>query len=205
MPCHRSIRVVLAALAVPIAAMSLNQVEAGEKPARRPGPGMSVQQAYEAKGAHRHTDFDPKAAGLDPREAAYLSSLFDLVDLAIVEKTQAWLWFQSAGRAGAPVATYKDRIGGLVAEIDRLPATERLQPVRRLIVDAIRDQTLFFEAWEQSEKGGVAAAADSKGRYLQSSSEKLQAAYSQLRGLFPTAGQRNFAAFYDHLCVLDMQ
>ncbi len=201
----RSTCVILAGLSLLVAGLSIAGPEAGDPPARKPSSGMTVQQAYQSHAGHRHTDFDPTAAGFNPREAAYLVNLFDLVDLAIVEKTQAWTWFQSGGRAGAPVGTYKGRIDRLVTDIDRLPAPERLQPVRTLIVEAIREQTLFFEAWEQSERGGVARATDNKGRYLQSSSQKLQLAYSHLRALFPEAGKRNFDSFYDHLCVLDLQ
>jgi hypothetical protein len=205
MPRNRSSRVSLMMSALLVAGLPIAGSRAGEPPARKPASGMTVQQAYQSHAGHRHTDFDPTAAGFNPREAAYLVNLFDLVDLAIVEKTQAWTWFQSGGRAGAPVGTYKGRIDSLVTDIDRLPAPERLQPVRTLIVEAIREQTLFFEAWEQSERGGVAKATDDKGRYLQSSSQKLHQAYGHLRVLFPEAGKRNFDSFYDHLCVLDLQ
>jgi len=198
-------RFILAGSSLLLLTLSLADATAGDAPARKSPSGMTVQQAYEAHAGHRHTDFDPTAAGFSPREAAYLVSLFDLIDLAIVEKTQAWTWFQSGGRAGAPVATYKDRIDDLIGAIDRLPAPDRLQPIRTLLVEAIREQTLFFEAWEQSERGGAIPVADGRGRHLQSSSQKLHQAYGQLRVLFPEAGKRNFDAFYDHLCVLDLQ
>ena len=44
----------------------------------------------------------------------------------------------------------------------------------------------------------------SRGIYLKSSSQKLHQVYGQLMNLFPDAGQQNFDAFYDHLCVLDL-
>jgi hypothetical protein len=174
-----------------------------------PAFGMTVQEAYEAMDGHRHTDFDPHAPGLVHAEAIYLTELFELVDLAIVEKMQTWVWFQSEGRKGASFRESRTRVDQIIAEFVTLEAPARLAEVQRLMVEAIQEQRAFFQAWQEAfdargrdEESGQAHAA--RGRLMESSSAKLHAAYNQLRALFPTAGRRNLDAFYDHLCVLDM-
>ena len=173
-----------------------------------PAHAMTVEQAYDEM-QHRHATLDPTSAGFSREEAAYLSRLFELVDLAIVEKMQAWTWFQSEGRKGKSVQEYRNRVDSLIATLDTLPAPERLRGVKRLLVEAIRDQRAYFETWNQALT--VAAAGQdnaavhrTRGNYMKSSSQKLHQAYAQLMSLFPNAGQQNFDAFYDHLCVLDL-
>lgn len=173
-----------------------------------PAAALTVEQAYEEM-AHRHAGLDPAAAGFTREEAAYLSRLFELVDLAIVEKAQAWTWFQSEGRKGKSLPEYRVRVDALIARLDSLPAPDRLRSVQGLLVDAVRDQRAFFETWTQALEVG-ARGQDyqdihrSRGMHLKNSSRKLHQVYGQLMDLFPNAGQQNFDAFYDHLCVLDL-
>ncbi len=173
-----------------------------------PAAAQTVEQAYEEM-AHRHAGLDPASAGFTREEAAYLSRLFELVDLAIVEKAQAWTWFQSEGRKGKSLPEYRVRVDALIARLDSLPVPERLRSVQRLLVEAIRDQRAFFETWTQALEVGSRGQDNqevyrSRGIYLKDSSRKLHQVYGQLMDLFPNAGQQNFDAFYDHLCVLDL-
>lgn len=169
---------------------------------------ITVEEAYQEL-AHRHASLDPASAGFTREEAAYLSRLFELVDLAIVEKTQAWTWFQSEGRKGKALPDYRLRVDALVARLDALPAPDRLRQVQDLLVDALRDQQAFFETWTRALEVGARGQDNrevykSRGLHLKASSEKLHQAYGRLMDLFPNAGQQNFDAFYDHLCVLDL-
>jgi hypothetical protein len=173
-----------------------------------PAAALTVEQAYEEM-AHRHAGLDPASAGFTRAEAAFLSRLFELVDLAIVEKAQAWTWFQSEGRKGKSLPEYRIRVDALIARLDSLPAPERLRSVQGLLVDAVRDQRAFFETWTQALEVGARgqdnqAVHRSRGNHLKNSSRKLHQVYGQLMDLFPNAGQQNFDAFYDHLCVLDL-
>jgi hypothetical protein len=184
--------------------MSVCAVAAAANPAR----AMTVEQAYQEM-QHRHASLDPTSRGFTRDEAVYLSRLFELVDLAIVEKMQAWTWFQSEGRRGNAVQEYKNRVDSLIGILDAQPAPEKLRDVQRLLVEAIRDQRAFFQTWNDAL--AVAASGKdtreayrSRGTYLKSSSQKLHQVYAQLMSLFPDAGQQNFDAFYDHLCVLDL-
>lgn len=169
---------------------------------------MTVGEAYEEM-AHRHAGLDPASAGFAREEAAFLSRLFELVDLAIVEKAQAWTWFQSGGRKGKALPEYRVRVDALIARLDALPAPDRLRPVQALLVDAVRDQRAFFETWTQALEVGAGGQDNqdvhrSRGIHLKNSSRKLHQVYGRLMDLFPNAGQQNFDAFYDHLCVLDL-
>jgi hypothetical protein len=169
---------------------------------------ITVQEAYDEM-AHRHASLDPASTGFTREEASYLSRLFELVDLAIVEKAQAWTWFQSEGRKGKSLPEYEARVEVLVARIDALPAPENLSQVQDLLVDAIGDQRAFFETWTKALEVGARGQDNrevhkSRVLHLKSSSDKLHQAYGLLMDLFPNAGQQNFDAFYDHLCVLDL-
>ena len=173
-----------------------------------PAAALTVEQAYEEM-AHRHAGLDPASAGFTREEAAFLSRLFELVDLAIVEKAQAWTWFQSEGRKGKSLSEYRVRVDALIARLDSLRAPERLRSVQRLLVEAIRDQRAFFETWTQALEVRARGQDNqdvhrSRGIHLKDSSRKLHQVYGQLMDLFPNAGQQNFDAFYDHLCVLDL-
>jgi len=178
-------------------------------PASGQASAMTVQEAYEAMDGHRHTEFDPHAPGLIHAEAAYLAKLFDLVDLAIVEKMQTWVWVQSEGRKGASFRDSRARVDRIAADLGALRAPVRLAEVQRLMVEAVREQRAFFEAWQEAFDASTRNVDNSQAnaasnRLMQSSSAKLRAAYNQLQTLFPAAGRRNLDAFYDHLCVLDL-
>lgn len=169
---------------------------------------MTVEEAYQEI-AHRHAALDPGAAGIGRDDAAFLSRLFELIDLAIVEKVQAWAWFQSEGRRGKPFPAYRERIEALIARIEALPAPERLRAPHRLLVDAIRDQRDFFASWEEAVQVSLQGKSSRGAHYarmnaLRSSSARLHQVYDQLVRLFPEAGPQNFNAFYDHLCALDL-
>ena len=184
--------VALAALAAALTAALAAQAPSAPK----------VDQAYEELG-HRHAAIDPTSRGFSREEGVFLSRLFELVDLAIVEKSEAWTWFQSEGRKGSDVREYRQRIDALILRLDGLPAPDRLRDVQRLLVAAIREQRAFFEAWDRAMAGG-GGDDPARGKHLQDSSAKLHQAYDALLHLFPDAGQQNFDAFYDHLCVLDL-
>ena len=173
-----------------------------------PAAALTVDEAYQEM-AHRHAGLDPASAGFAREEAACLSRLFELVDLAIVEKAQAWTWLHSEGRRGKPLPEYRIRLDALIARLDSLPAPDRLRPVQTLLADALRDQRAFFETWTPALEVGARGQENqdvqrSRGIYLKDSSRKLHQVYGQLMDLFPNAGQQNFDAFYDHLCVLDL-
>src|SRR5262245_27006416 len=160
-----------------------------------PARSMTVEEAY-GEMQHRHATLDPTSKGFSREEGAYLSRLFELVDLAIVEKMEAWTWFQSEGRKGKSLQEYRAQVDSLITTLNTLPPPEKLKEMQRLLVEAIQDQRAFFETWNEA----IAVASSgrdnreahrSRGVYLKSSSQKLHRVYGMLMDMFPAAGQQN--------------
>ena len=175
-----------------------------------PVAAMTVGEAYQEI-QHRHASLEPTSSGFSREEGAYLSRVFEIVDLAIVEKTEALTWFRSGGRGGEPPQEYLKGVDSLVAILGRLPAPARLNDVQRLLIEAMRDQEDYFRTRGRSTTVAAAAgrsdhaAYRARGTYMKASSRKLHEAYGLLMNLFPGAGRQNFDAFYDHLSALDLQ
>jgi hypothetical protein len=167
---------------------------------------MTVEEAYRAI-PHRYTAFEIKSAKMDPKEAACLESFFRLVNLAIVERVQTLTWFQSNGRQGSSLQSYRKRVGDLLTQFGGLDVPKNLDEVRRQVIGAIKDQSTYFEEWEQAmmkrEPFRYALGSGPRHPKVLASSQKLQQAYAQLMQVYPREGARNQQAFFDHLCALD--
>lgn len=136
-------------------------------------------------------------------EAAYLASLFSLVNQAIIERVQALRWFNSGGEQGAPYAYYREQIDRILATLDKSLTPDRLRHVQRTVVTAIREQQAFFERWQAAIEIGRPFRFDPRDPAVQSSHRKLVSAYRELMRLFPAEPKQNKTAFFDHLCALD--
>ena len=132
---------------------------------------MSVDEAY-ASIPHRRTVFDRRAALMPADEADGLVRLFALVDRAIVARVT---------KTG-----YEPLLAELRALALALPA--RLQPVQRLVVEAVVAERAYLD--------GEASA-------VHTASARLHEAYGQLMRLYPEEGAQNRDAFFDYLCALD--
>jgi hypothetical protein len=167
---------------------------------------MTVQEGYRAI-PHRYTAFEIKSAKMDPKEAACLESFFRLVNLAIIERVQTLTWFQSNGRQGSSLQSYRKRVGDLITQFRGLDVPKNLEEVRRQVIGAIKDQRTYFEEWEQvmtkREPFRYVLGSGSRHPKVLASSQKLQQAYAQLMQVYPREGSRNQQAFFDHLCALD--
>ena len=130
---------------------------------------MSVDDAY-ASIPHRRTVFDRRAALMPADEADGLVRLFALVDRAIVARVT------------------KTGYEPLLADLRALVLPPRLQPVQRLIVEAVVAERAFLD--------GDAAA-------VHAASARLHESYGQLMRLYPEEGAQNRDAFFDYLCALD--
>ena len=130
---------------------------------------MSVDEAY-ASIPHRRTVFDRRAALMPADEADGLVRLFALVDRAIVARVT------------------KTGYEPLLAELRALALPARLQPVQRLVVEAVVAERAYLD--------GEASA-------VHTASARLHEAYGQLMRLYPEEGAQNRDAFFDYLCALD--
>jgi hypothetical protein len=167
---------------------------------------MTVEEAYRAI-PHRYTAFETKSAKMDPKEAACLESFFRLVNLAIIERVQTLTWFQSNGRQGSSLQSYRKRVGDLITQFGALAIPKNLEEVRLQVVEAINDQRAYFEEWEQAttkkQPFKYALGAGPRHPRVLASSQKLQQAYAQLVQIYPREGSRIQQAFFGHLCALD--
>jgi len=155
---------------------------------------LSVEEAYRAI-PHNRTIFDLDAAKMSNEERDYVYQLFELVDLAIVERVGELLYISSRGSKGKHSKDY-DRI---LTKMSVLNIPLRLEVVHQLVVDAIKEQRAALRQWQR--KG--LPKNFGHDQLVQSSSQKLRQAYSQLLQLFPKEGHHNKAAFFDYLCALD--
>ena len=135
----------------------------------RAAAAMSVDEAY-ASIPHRRTVFDRRAALMPADEADCLVRLFALVDRAIVARVT------------------KTGYEPLLAELRALALPARLQPVQRLVVEAVVAERAYLE--------GDASA-------VHTASVRLHEAYGHLMRLYPEEGAQNRDAFFDYLCALD--
>lgn len=151
-----------------------------------------VEDAYRAI-PHRRTVFNVEAARMSPEERTYLTTLFTLVDLAVVERVD----MLSALRQKQPVG--KDDYDAVLGQLGTVPVPSRLRGVHQLVVSAIMEQRAALAQWRNGgppeQLGGHALVV--------SSSTKLRQAYGELMQLFPEENGHNKAAFFDYLCALD--
>ena len=137
--------------------------------AARAAAAMSVEEAYSSI-PHRRTVFDRRAALMPADEADGLVRLFALVDRAIVARVT------------------KTGYEPLLAELRALALPARLQPVQRLVGEAVVAERAYLD--------GEASA-------VHTASARLHEAYGQLMRLYPEEGAQNRDAFFDYLCALD--
>jgi len=128
--------------------------------------------AIEAHATARYvrTVFDRRAALMPADEADGLVRLFALVDRAIVARVT------------------KTGYEPLLAELRALALPARLQPVQRLVGEAVVAERAYLD--------GEASA-------VHTASARLHEAYGQLMRLYPEEGAQNRDAFFDYLCALD--
>lgn len=150
---------------------------------------LTVEGAYQAI-PHRRTPFDASkatASGIPEAEAAYLSSMFALIDRAIVLRI-------TNSRALATPDTYR----GTQAEIQATTPPTRLERFHSLVASAIEKHRRYFQHAARNEPG-------QQPPLISSSSADLHAAYAELINLYgsqPSLGS-NRDAFFDYLCALD--
>ena len=173
-----------------------------------PALAMTVEEAYRAI-PHKQTTFDPLSVRMNKEQANFLEGFFKLVDLAVVERVQTLIRFQTDGGRGVPFQHYQVQINNLLFQFRamRVP-TRQLENIHKLVIEAIEEQRGYFEMWHEAIDQGKPfkfKLTDSGPRHplITSSHKKLIQSYNQLMRLFPKENQHNRQAFFDHLCALD--
>ena len=152
---------------------------------------MSVDAAYKAI-PHNKTRFDPATAGMNADEKAFLDTFFGLSDFAVAERVET----QTAISTKMPVTPNYDAI---LARLKSLTVPDKLKTAHELVTQAVEEQRQYLDLLQA---GG---AFNPNAPLVESSHEKLVAAYSELMRLYPSENQHNQQAFYDHLCALDFK
>jgi hypothetical protein len=155
---------------------------------------LSVAAAYQAI-PHQRTTFRPDIAAMPAGEVRYFERLFELTDIAMVERVQTLQWFQTRGAKGAKAHNYEQ----ILARFNALPTPSHLAPVHGLIRQAITEQRQYFS----SVDNGRTFRFDANASLVQNSHNKLVKAYKLLMVQFPNEHEHNRTAFFDHLCALD--
>jgi len=150
---------------------------------------MTVDQAYHAI-PHQRTRFDPSPAAMVANEKQFLDSFFGLTDLAVAER----VGLQMAIARGAAA---RDNYDAILARLAALTAPAKLAKARQLVSEAVKEQREYLRHLR------AGATFDANAPLVQSSHDKLIAAYGELMRIYPSENAHNKKAFFDHLCALD--
>ncbi len=159
------------------------------------GNSLTVEQAYGAI-PHRRTVFDGKTANMPVIDKQYLTKVFELTDLATVERVSMLLWLSSGGHTGNLAENYNQILKSLY-EINPPPGLEQFH---NLIIDSIEEQKQALFKWKDNSFNYSMIRSES---LVRSSSKKLKSAYRILKKKYPAESSYNKRAFFDHLCALD--
>jgi hypothetical protein len=150
---------------------------------------LTVEAAYNAI-PHGRTVFLAGEAKMAAAERDYLVKLFAIADKAIVAKVEAGRK-RPVNEAYAPVWS----------ALKELPENDRLKSVRESVASAIEDEQAYLRDWQA---GRLTTLTDLRSEpRVQSASNKLRNAYSQLMSMYPSENAHNKQAFFDYLCALD--
>ncbi len=163
---------------------------------------MTVEEAYRAI-PHKRTVFDGTSSKIDEAERSFLMRFFELVEIAIVERVEMFSYLQSGGERGQVWR----RTGTLFRQLDSLTVPDRLKGVCNLVRQAIAEQRDYLDEWYEfaaaKKPYGFRFKEGEAHSLIDSSSQKLHQAYSQLMQLYPQESSQNKAAFFNYLCALD--
>lgn len=156
---------------------------------------MSVGQAYRAI-PHEQVTFRANTSSLAAPEAAYLGTLFSLVDLAVVERVQLLLRV----REKAVERMHFDNYDQILKRLADLSIPAGLEPLHHHVMVSIMEEKEFFQ--EQVAQSFL-ANLHRWHPLVQKSHRRLVAAYQFLMARYPQEFSRNQVAFFQHLCALD--
>ena len=164
---------------------------------------LTVEEAYQAI-PHDRTPFDLKQSHIAAEDAKYLDHLFFVTDMAMRLRVQTLRQFLNLNPHN--VASYNREIDNLIGSFDLVQTPPHLMNVQVTVLDSIKDQKEFFNDWARAGGTGqyqIISRSYAQHPRVQSSHQKLYAAYNELKALYPGETPHNTQAFFDHLCALD--
>lgn len=166
---------------------------------------LSVDEAYKAI-PHQQTPYNSQISKLPHPTKLFLNSLFEITDLAVVARVEhlTTLYYYK-GRGDTGNFSYNRTIDTLIRRLQNLKPPAAFKKPHGFVLNALKEQKAFFGKWASASSTGKRALRKSYRTHplVQSSHQKLIAAYNELMRLFPKETKHNKQAFFDHLCALD--
>jgi hypothetical protein len=161
---------------------------------------------------HRMVRFQVNDPNVTAGDRDYLTTMFRLIDQAVVLRTSAnKLWDKGAGVHARHSKRYQQLI--LAFEAQQPPA--HLQRYHSLIMAAAKDHADVFASTAATTRaalkhcdkngggcGGISIAPHNSPK-ARSASTALKQAWGELKRTYPKANGTNQKAFFDYLCAMD--
>jgi hypothetical protein len=150
---------------------------------------MDLAEAYRLTNVKQQT-FDLASADMIEAEKRYLSAMFAVTDLAVIERVGT----QDALRRRDKTA---DNYGIILSKFDALSPPDKLRTVHQQLRNAIALERDYIDGLRRGLR------FDAQSDTVQTVHRTLLWVYAELQRLYPAEEARIQEAFYAHLCALD--
>lgn len=153
---------------------------------------------------HRFTPYLKDQSPLSIPESQYLENLFQLTELAMINRLDAANAF-GRGQNARALNDFNYKYRRLVDAFQGLTPPKKLEKAQNLILEAMHDQAKFINDWGNSTKAEHENYRRTfhKDNNVQSAHKKLLSAYHILMKTYPKETANNKQAFFDFLCAMD--
>lgn len=150
---------------------------------------MGLADAYRLTNVKQQT-FDLASADMIEAEKRYLSDMFKVTDLAVIERVGT----QEALRRRDKTA---DNYSIILSKFDALSPPDKLRTIHQQIRNAIALERDYIDGLRRGLR------FDAQSDTVQTVHRTLLWVYAELQRLYPNEDARIREAFYAHLCALD--
>ncbi len=150
---------------------------------------MDLAEAYRLTNV-KQKSFDLASADMIEAEKRYLSDMFAITDLAVIERVGT----QEALRQRDKAA---DNYSIILSKFDALPPPDKLRTVHQQLRNAIALERDYIDGLRRGLR------FDAQSDTVQTVHRTLLWVYAELQRLYPKEDARIQEAFYAHLCALD--
>ncbi|MDX1975251.1 MAG: hypothetical protein SFT92_06205 [Rickettsiales bacterium] len=154
---------------------------------------MTVEAAYKATGV-QFTPFVPAATKMSKGDANYIKSLFDLINIGVVERVSLLNNLNNPAMRKSIVRNH----GEILRRIDTLAFPAHLEKLHLLILHAVYEEKEYFDILVNNPSQRF----DPMASLVVSSDKKLRAAYQILMDTYVEEDEKTRQSFYSQLCAL---
>lgn len=152
----------------------------------------SVVEAY-GMIPHKRTQFDSNSASMTFEDKQYLTEIFRVVDIAMVERVESI-------HALTKNTEVPKNYNLILTALNQLDPPKKLNKFHHKIIISVKAQRTYLKQWNDS---GQQRYFDGKDKLVQKAHRSLIQAYRILMKMYPEENKTNKTAFFDHLCALD--